>query len=134
VYTVNVFVRVNSVHHGVFVDVIWQRQLHQETSNPIVRVQFGDHFKQLILGHVRRQFPCFRVDPDFYRRLLFPTHICRRSRIFPHQHYGQSRPAITCRNPLLNLSGDLVTDLLRQGLPVDAFSADDDPPEDFAKD
>ena len=52
--SVNVFARIDGVDHPLRIDVLWQGQLHQNTIDPIVSVELGDHCQKLGFAGRRR--------------------------------------------------------------------------------
>ncbi len=73
------------------IDMIRQRQLHQDAVNPLIVVQFIDQGQQLCFGCLGRQFVLVGKNPGFFTGLFLHRHINAAGRIVANQDNGQTR-------------------------------------------
>ncbi len=105
---VGVLPGVDGVQHLVLVDVLWERQLHQEAVDLGVLVEFVHHGQELLLGGVRRENDGARIDPQLVARFPLVSDVLLGRGVLAHEDDGQAG-----NDPL----GPQVGDLRSQFLP-----------------
>ena len=116
---VHILGRINRVDHKVFVQMIGQRQLHQNTMHRRVIVQAVNQCQQIGLRGFGIQLVLIGIHPDLDGHLSLGAHINLRCGVFAHQHHGQTRrDAVIILQPR-HMHRHLFPNLGRKGLAVD---------------
>ena len=88
--TVHVFAGIDGADHGLFVDVLWRRRLHEDAVDSGVGVEIGDHFEQFFLSCFRGQLDLHRVETEIRAGAGFRAYINSRGRIIADKHDGEA--------------------------------------------
>ena len=83
--------RHDTFQNRLAVDVGRQRQLHQNTVDGRIAVQFVHQFQQIVLRGFRRQLVRARFDAAFLTGQFFIAYINRAGRIVADQYHRQTR-------------------------------------------
>ena len=87
---IHVFVRIDGVDDGVGINLIRQRQLHQDTVHIRIRVQLIDQAQQLGFARGVRELMLKGLHAGLERLLALVAHIDLTCRILAYQHDGQA--------------------------------------------
>ena len=90
VKAVHVLGRDDRVEHPLAVDVLRQRELHQEAVDPGIGVEPLDHREQLGLGASLGQADGLRVHPRLVARLALGLHVDLARRVLADDHHRQA--------------------------------------------
>ena len=88
---VHVLARIDAQQHATRVDVLGQRQLHQNAVDLRIGVQTVDQREQVRLGHLCRLGEGLVIQPGLVAGLALHPHVGRRRGILAHEHRGESR-------------------------------------------
>ena len=91
--SVHVFFFVDGGNDAVFVDVIRQRQLHQDAVHALIGIQVGNQRQQLLLGNAGRPQDGGILDSHDLAGLTLAPHIGLAGRVLPYQNHHQMRHA-----------------------------------------
>src|SRR5688572_9578459 len=87
---VHVLDRLDRPDHLALVDLLRQRQLHEDSGDTFVRVQLPDERQELFLQGLLGKNMVEGLDSDLPAGLLLPQHVHRRGGVLAHEHRGQS--------------------------------------------
>ncbi len=119
VEAVDVLQRIDPLDDLVFVDVIGQRQLHQDAVDRRVRVELVDQRQDVGFGRVGGQVVIARRDAGLFACAALVADINPRGRVFPNEDHGQAGLRISPLGPRIDLPADLPPDVAGDGLAVD---------------
>src|SRR5690606_34727443 len=119
VNTVDVLARIDGVDDGPRIDVVRQRQLHQDAVDLRIAVQLLDEPEQLRLGDARRQVPGKGAHAHLGAGTSLVAYVGVRGGIVAHEQHREPGRAAAPGVALL----DALPQLLLQ-LPGDGFAVD----------
>ena len=88
---VNILARIDGVDDALRIDMLGQRQLHQDAVDPVVGIEPGDQRQQLGFAGCRRQVLLKALDAGSGRRLALVADIDLARRIVADQNSAKSR-------------------------------------------
>ena len=120
---VDILRRIECVDDRRFVDLFWQRHLHQNPINVLMFIQLVDDCQQVFCSCRVGQVKLFRFNSNFSAGTNFVSHIDRRSIIISNQHGAQARLETLLGLQPLHFLSDFVFDLLGDRATVENFCA-----------
>ena len=108
---VDILVRRDRIDNGSLVDLVWQRQLHQNAVNGIIRVQCVDQRQQFILAGGDSQAMFDRAHTGGGGAFDLVAHIDSAGRVLAYQNHGKRRRAANFLGQLPGLNGDAINQL-----------------------
>ena len=98
----------------VLVDLLRERELHEDPGHALVGVQLGDEREQLVLRGLGRELVVERLDAGLATGLLLVPDVDRRRGILADEHRRETDRPIE----LGDLAADLLAHALGERLPV----------------
>ena len=118
---VHIFRGIDRFKNRRFVNLLWQRQLHQDSVNIVILIQSADDGKQVLSGGCCRQRNLLRLNSYFGASAYLVPHIDRRSIVVANQDGNQTGFYVVLCPQLPRFLGDFVLDLLSDGSTVKKF-------------
>ena len=87
---IHVFVGIDGVDNGVGINLVWQRQLHQDSVHIRIRVQLIDQTQQFSFARSVRELMLKGFHAGLERLLALVAHIDLACRILAYQHDRQA--------------------------------------------
>ena len=88
---INILDRVNGIEHLMLVELLWQRQLYQDTVDVWILVQLPDASQDIRFCYVSREAMGDVVESHFIASLLLVPHVDRGSWIVTDQNDTRTR-------------------------------------------
>ena len=118
---VHVLGRIDRVDNQILVQMLRQRQLHQNAMHRRIIVQRLHQRQQISLGNIHVALILEAVHPNLDRLLTLRTDVDLAGRILAHQHHGQTRRDAVVRFQPGNMGGNLFADGCGKCFPVEEF-------------
>ncbi len=110
------------VQHRVGVEMLWQGQLHQNTVNLRIGVEFGDFCQDFSRRRIGGEHMFFRIKPGLSAGIDLVAHIDLRRGIFAHEDHGEPR-TYALSGQFLGLLFEASTKFLRERVTVEKVSS-----------
>ncbi len=94
---VDVLGGIDALRHDVGIDVLRQRQLHQDAVDEGIGVEVADQLDELVLRHRFRQIVGIGFHPDGLGRPALVAHVDLRCWILAHQNDRETRRRLVRR-------------------------------------
>ena len=117
--SIDVFLGRDGFGDALFVDVLRQRQLHDESVNVVVAVEFFDAGEEFLFRHRLVEADERRLEPAFLAGQHFILHVCFRASVVAHEDGGQMGLLAATRHALSYFFGNFRLDLVGGGFSVD---------------
>ena len=115
--------RIDCLKHPLLVDLLRQRQLHQDAVDRRIAVEPVDQRQKFVGGGLGRRAMELADDAGLFAGLLLVPHIDLAGRIFADQNGGQARRHAGGADERGHILGDFRPNLLGQGLSIEDRSS-----------